>query len=267
MLLRVILLISLIFSSYCADAKATQQFISIADIHFDPFLACTSRPCTLIKKMQREPAERWRQILLKEDNAVVQYKKDANYSIINAALISAQHEGLNALFVLVLGDMLAHNYQKKYRQYSGDRSREGYQAFVKKTFQFLIGELNRVFPHKNIYYVVGNNDSYQGDYILSPDSYFFHDLAVISLSAIKHNIHGASFIRQFSKAGYYAVDFPQQTNFRLIVLNSILFSTHARGINIKEAAQEQLSWLHTQLVQAAEKKSACYYSHAYSNWR
>jgi sphingomyelin phosphodiesterase acid-like 3 len=252
MLLRILLSISLIFSLHCAYAHSTQQFISIADIHFDPFLTCKSKPCPLIKKMQSEPPEAWPHLLSKEDHSVTQYKKDANYSILNSALISAQQEGSQAQFLLVLGDMLAHNYQKKYRQYANDSSKEGYQSFVKKTFQFLVNELNRLFPNKDIFYVVGNNDSYQGDYVLKPGGEFFHDMAAIYLSSIKTNMQKAHFVSQFSKAGYYALSFPQQPNFKLIVLNSVLFSTSNRGENIRNTALEQLSWLHDQLNQAAK---------------
>ena len=58
---------------------------------------------------------------------------------------------------------------------------------------------------------------------------------------------------EFDKGGYYAVTIPDQPNLRLIVLNTTLFSTIGAGKGIRQAANEQLNWLHKELEFARVK--------------
>src|SRR5205085_10500244 len=56
--------------------------------------------------------------------------------------------------------------------------------------------------------------------------------------------------KQFSNAGYYALQLPYAENLRLIALNTNLFSYKAKGKNLDSAAVSELNWLHAELQSA-----------------
>jgi len=150
-------------------------------------------------------------------------------------------------FALVLGDFLGHLFREKYVDYSGDSTRLGYQSFVKKTLLFITLQLNKAFPDIDVYPAVGNNDSYTSDYGVVANGAFFSDVKSIWVHSIKNKANQESFKHDFSTAGYYAVTLPEHTHEKVIILDTVLFSTRAQGPNIKQAAQNQLYWLHNQL--------------------
>ncbi|TAK73596.1 MAG: hypothetical protein EPO11_08190 [Gammaproteobacteria bacterium] len=228
--------------------EAALHFLTLADIHFDPFIACHNTvPCPLIKQLQHAPASAWPALLAKYDIDPPQYKQDSNYPLLISALSAAKQAAAkeDAKFVIVLGDFLGHNYRKYYKKYSGDQTMAGYQAFVKKTLSFLTDQLANTFPSLNVYSVVGNNDSYQGDYASDPNGKFFKDTAMIWSRLIKEKNNRAGMLHTFPIGGYYAVDIPS-FHARLIVLNTVLFSSKADGE--EGAAAAELNWLHNELT-------------------
>src|SRR5690348_394025 len=125
-----------------ALAQSTEQFLTLSDLHFDPFLSCHEKPCPLIENLRTKPVTEWRAIFSSQDRSVPTYGKDSNYSLLTSSLLAAQKEGkaANIRFVLVLGDLLAHDYDQKYFQYAGDKTQAGYARFVNKTLAFLATE-------------------------------------------------------------------------------------------------------------------------------
>ena len=118
---------------------------------------------------------------------------------------------------------------------------------MKKTFEFIINQVYQAVPNIDIYSAVGNNDSYIGNYIISPNSIFFQDTARTWVTLIHDQNNRDSLLKDFTKAGYYSVIAPHLNNLRIIVLNTVLFSTGAKGKHIASAAEEQFKWLHQQL--------------------
>lgn len=255
-----ILLWAQIFPAFSATEKETAvaqtRFLALADIHFDPFITCgLARPCPLIEQLRLAPAGEWAQVLTEYDNASQQYGNDTGFSLLISSLAAAKHSAKanQAQFILILGDVLGHDYKRYYKTYSADKHLDGYQDFVRKTLEFLSGEWKRAFPDLDIYFVAGNNDSYKGDYVSSPGGPFFRDVANIGSGLIKNANNRAAMRSQFAAAGYYAVDLPQPSNTRLIVLNTNLFSYKARGKGVSRAARQELVWLHDQLEYAKDK--------------
>jgi predicted phosphodiesterase len=231
----------------------TDKFISISDIHFDPFAGCEKLPypCPIIEKLRSAKYQLWGQILSGNNNLIA-YRKDTNYSLLKTTLLELQtiKKQENPRFVVILGDFLGHNYIDHYRKYSGDRSTDGYYLFVRKTFQFIAYELEKVFPDIDVYSVVGNNDSYQDDYILTPHGAFFHNIADIWVQLMKDRRSKKQFQNTFSIAGYYAVTLPGDKS-KIIVLDTVLFSSLSQTNRVRDAAaKEQLVWLKDQLKMA-----------------
>lgn len=241
-----------------SDANTIQHtgFLALADIHFDPFLSCAfSKPCPLIEKLMRAPSVQWPKLFAEYDKRAASYGDDTNYPLLISALAASKKaaNSSQAAFVLVLGDMLGHQFRSRYKKYSGDSSYNGFQSFTRKTLEFLTAELMTTFNGLDIYMVVGNNDSYSGDYVTRIDGRFFNDASILWSRLITDPVNRQHMRAQFPHAGYYALTLPQQKNLRLIVLNTNLFSYKAKGQGIDKAALSELSWLHEQLQEAKKR--------------
>jgi sphingomyelin phosphodiesterase acid-like 3 len=258
---KIILFFYLMQGSSFAETKIEKNqnatFLSLTDIHFDPFISCHHvTPCPLIQKLRDSQASEWSSILFQYDKEKPQYKLDSNYSLFLAALNSAKKIAVdtNAQFVVVLGDFLGHNFRQSYVKYTHDRSREGYRAFVRKTFIFIMSEFAKAFSSIEVYPVVGNNDSYQADYYSYPHGEFFQDAGMLWSKLIQNKNNQVAMQKKFIVAGYYSIDLSKINNLRLIALNTNLFAYKAKGRNIHQAANEELIWLHNELKAAREKK-------------
>ncbi|MHB1220757.1 MAG: metallophosphoesterase [Gammaproteobacteria bacterium] len=242
------------FSAYAEESVQPDNiyFLGLADIHFDPFVNCDSSGgrCPLIAKLKTAPVNEWPNLLAAAHINSSHIGQDTNYTLLRSALIKASKKAQeeNAQFVVVLGDMLGHEYRNDYRAYSGDRSYAGYVTFTNKTMAFLTNELGAAFPDKSVYMVVGNNDSYSGDYVSRPREQFFQDTASMWSRLIKNPANKANMQKTFSIAGYYTVQLNPQL--RLLVLNTVIFSHKAVGRGSEQAAVSELAWLHQQLESA-----------------
>jgi len=239
-----------------ADFKETNSFIAVADIHFDPFHACKpNAPCPLVAELNQADASQWTKIFEKYDTgAVSTYDSDTNYPLLKSSLIAVNQQVVKTSpkFVLIVGDFIGHEYKDKYETYVHDNSPVDYQNFVKKTFQFLQQQMQKTFGNIPIYITIGNNDTYDGDYIMVPKGKFFNDMTSIWLPLLRKNT--GTFKKTFPIAGYYSVTPASEPRLRIIVLNSILFMEQAKSPSTDEAAKKQLIWLKSQLNYAEKAK-------------
>lgn len=245
------------------DAVKDVRFLSLADIHFDPFIAChteNTSPCPLIQKLQQAPASKWADIFATYDATHPEHRQDSNISLFKSALVAARQaaDQEQARFVIILGDFLGHDFGTYYKKYASDKTSAGKHAFIEKTMQFISLEINNTFHGMDIYPVVGNNDSYTGDYSSIVNGEFFHNTAEDWSDFIKSSKNRAAFLQQFPKAGYYSVTLSQQPNLRFIFMNTVLFSSKARGKGVDAAAQQQLAWLEDELNAAHQNKQKVY---------
>jgi D-alanyl-D-alanine dipeptidase len=239
------------------DPEKEKFVLTLADIHFDPFLSCSSknRPCPLIQKLQFAPISEWGR-LLSENERAFQYMEDSGFALVKSALMAAKVEAekRNVQFVLILGDFLGHDFKRKFKAQSRDPSSKSYQQFVNKVIGFLTTEIEKAFPYVDVYAVIGNNDTYQRDYQSTPDGPFFKDVARWWSSLIKTKVNRTIAQKEIANAGYYAVTIQGAPLLRLIVLNTNLFSDNAKGSATQKAALEQLNWLTTELKSAKGKQ-------------
>jgi len=234
----------------------TASFLAVSDIHFDPFQFCgDSSPCKLIETLNSVPASRWNEILSQDIDHSPSSGHDSSYQFLEFALtgLQKQADASHVRFAIITGDFLGHHYKDLYFKYASDQTLEGYQTFVQKTFNFLTGEIARTLPNVDVYSVMGNNDSYSGDYNLTDLPKFSEDLASTWSTLIRNKQNKTSFQTQFKHAGYYAVKVPGAKNLLLVGLNSTVFSKSAEGGNYADMAQEQLQFLHDTLA-AAQKR-------------
>jgi sphingomyelin phosphodiesterase acid-like 3 len=252
------ILVSLCQSVYAADAPKpakTANFFTIADVHFDPFASCrlmAITPCGFIKQLQQASWQEWESIFEKSDQTVPATGSDSNYSLLKSSIAALKKTAAEqqTKFGFFLGDFLAHNYRVQYALYSHDVTKQGYEDFVKKTYQLLIHEYTQALPDIDIYPVLGNNDAYE-DYQVEPNGKLLKQQAEIWSGLIHDKSNHKTFTSEFPLAGYYSVLLPNTDNQRLIVLDSVLFSRHIDGKEAKLAALIELNWLHSKLAAAA----------------
>lgn len=246
------------FATAKAAAERTDEmtFLTLADFHFDPFVSCRNAvPCPLIKKLIAAPSEKWQVILKMNGKETPEYRQDSSYTLLTSALAAAKKtaDERHIKFVIILGDFLGHEFRDYYKKFAKDNSFAGYQAFVEKTMAFLTAEIGRTFPNVDVYNVVGNNDSYNRDYVSVPHGAFFKDIGSMWAGLIKTKANKAALLNEFPIGGYYAVNAPGDPNLRLIILNSVFFSYKAKAKNNDQAAMEELKWLHNELELAHNK--------------
>jgi|GEM_PF-2177806 len=233
------------------------KFLSIADIHFDPFTICHLgvKACPLIADLQRTQPEEWASIFESEGaNTGINYYHDTSYSLLKITLIKIhslnQSEHFN--FVLLLGDSLGHMLRFKYILYSHDYSKAGFRSFINKIQNFLSQELQLAIPTIDIFPIIGNNDSYTGDYSVVPGGAFLKDTTENWSSLIRNKENRNNFIHQFPYGGYYETTLQTNAHQKIIILNSVLFG-NVTNQSMQKAANKQLEWLHEQLISAHTK--------------
>jgi sphingomyelin phosphodiesterase acid-like 3 len=225
-----------------------------------PFASCKTlsfKSCQIANKLRQAPATDWQSIFEKETNqAPAESPHDTNYALLKISLaqISAVNASEHPRFALVLGDFLAHNFRAQYILATHDRSLTGYQSFVKKTLQFLTSEIHQGLPDIDVYPALGNNDSYTGDYNVQPGGSFLRDTAATWAMLITNGDNLRALSATFPIAGFYAVNLPDKQ--KLLMLDTVLFSTAIKGQGVAQAAQLELKWLRTQLQVASQQQQS-----------
>jgi len=232
-----------------ATARA-ETFLSVSDIHFDPF----ADP-SLVTKLEAADVSRWGAILASSGTTTFStYGSDVNDPLLRSAVAEMKKQIAKPAFVLVSGDFLAHKFQEKYQQYATDKSQAAYTVFVTKAIAYVASLLRDAYPNVRIYPTLGNNDSDCGDYAVAPDSVFLANFRDIWRSAVGSR----SFVRRFPTGGYYHADVPGTSNLRLIGLNTNFFSTNYTnpcGKPGPDPGVQELRWLDDELRLArAERK-------------
>jgi len=253
-----------------ADTAATRAsigtFVSLSDIHFNPFYD----PALFAELMVTE-ASRWGRVF--ESSALTEIApagSDSNYNLMASALRAAHNVAPDPDFVIYSGDFLAHGFHEKFHDAvgmlaAGDEPAAGdcrsgadppLQCFIDRTVEFVTQMLRQSFGEAPIYPVLGNNDSYCGDYQVDPVGPFVERAGATWSRMLIDPGNGVSFNATFRDGGHYVVS-PPGAGGRIIALNTILFSSHymnacatAPDAPTPDASTAQLGWLRRQLEQA-----------------
>lgn len=223
-------------------AAHAETFLSISDIHFDPF----ADP-SLVTKLEAADVTQWEAILASSaTTAFSPYGSDVNEPLLRSAVAEMKAQIPKPPFVLISGDFLAHKFQEKYQQYATDKSQEAYTAFVTKTIAYVASVLRTAYPGARIYPTLGNNDSDCGDYAVAPHSVFLANFRDVWSSAVDSR----SFVRRFPTGGYYHADVRGIRDLRIIALNANFFSTDYKNTCGKpgpDPGLQELEWLAAEL--------------------
>lgn len=234
----------LAFFAFASSAFAG-KFLSVSDIHFNPF----ADPA-IVTKLEAAEVSEWDAILASSTvTAFSAYGSDVNDPLLRSAIGAMQKELPSPAFVLISGDFLAHGFEKSYQQYATDKSQAAYTAFVTKTVAYVASNFRKTYPGVRIYPTLGNNDSDCGDYAVAPDGAFLANFRDVW----RPMVGSRSFDRRFATGGYYHADLPGLRNIRVIALNTNFFSTSYKnpcGKPGPDPGLRELEWLDAELLLA-----------------
>lgn len=223
----------------------TGLFLLISDIHFDPFY-----DGSLLDRLAAEPIERWANILAGSRPAGLNLRgTDSNYALLESSLDDARQRCPDLDFILYSGDSLAHQWQARYDALAGIshlKDPEAYRGFTTKVIRFLAAEFRRRYPLTPILPALGNDDSYCGDYRITPDGPFLSMFAEVWEPLLGPDHDGGAFRATFHLGGYYTIPLRHPDRHRLVVLNSAVFSVNydnSCGSSTQTPALDQLRWL------------------------
>jgi sphingomyelin phosphodiesterase acid-like 3 len=234
-----------LFSLVIASSAFAEKFLSVSDIHFNPF----ADPA-LVTKLEAADVPEWEAILASSTiTAFSTYGNDLNDPLFRSAMGEMQKQLPSPAFVLISGDFMAHDFDQNYQKYATDKSPAAYTAFVKKTNEYIASRFRKAYPGVRIYPTLGNNDSNCGDYAVAPDGVFLKDFRDIWSPMVASR----SFDRRFATGGYYRADVPALKNVRIIALNTNFFSVNYKnpcGTPGPDAGMKELEWLDAELLLA-----------------
>src|SRR5262252_6485811 len=172
------LLIPLLLLSLAAQASAPpkeSKFLWISDLHFNPM----ADPM-LVKELDAAEAAQWEPILERTLPASFSlYGSDTNWWLLKSALQQFPATLRHPAFIMVTGDLLAHNFPDLFRTITHDTDQQHYRSFVQKTVQFLALQMQHEFPGTKIFTTPGNNDNDCGNYSVQAGGAFLRDTAPI----------------------------------------------------------------------------------------
>ncbi len=221
-------------------AAATQQWLVVSDVHFDPF----ADP-RIIERLASAPAARWRAIFSSQGpQPYANYGSDTNFSLLESALQGMRNQVNDPPVVIISGDFLAHGFRDKFNRFARNHDDAHYASFVDETIRFLASEFRTAFPRARLLPVLGNNDSSCGDYQGAPSSAFLASTASTwgaSVGAPDPN----AFAAQFATGGYYTVPLPAG-NAQAVVINDVFWSAGYRntcGQPTSDPGADEARWL------------------------
>lgn len=245
------------------------KFINVSDLHFSPYF-----DTTLVDTLVKSPYTAWEDIFKSSSiKTFSTYNHDSNYPLLESALKKMKEELDNPDYIMISGDFLSHHFEDDFTQYAHVSYEDDKAAdfnplheFNEKTMRFIAGMIHQYFPQTPVFSTLGNNDAYCGDYLIQPGEAFLSMLTDVWKPLLRTESTG-TFETTFPEGGYFSIQSPMNPEHKMIVLNSILFSTNFNndswetpycqlgnyGMQNEEPGKAQLEWLSEQL-KACESK-------------
>lgn len=225
-------------------------FAVVSDIHFNPF-----DPPELAGKLAAAEPDAWDAILgAIENQAVASYGSDTNHALFQSALRALAETAADVDFVLVPGDFLVHDFQKKAEAALGvDGDSAAVRDMAGKTANYVAAALRAALPDTPLVLALGNDDSACGDYQLTPGGPFLTATAGTIRDLLGRHALDPAFDTTYRDGGYYAVGHPTLPDTTVLAVNDVLWSERYRDACSDQgdaAGARMLAWLERQLDSA-----------------
>ncbi len=239
-------LITLCLTCGCsAGTDSISSVVVISDVHFNPYY-----DTSLFPRLLAADASEWEGIFETSplrDPAT--WGSDTNYPIFKLALQSMRQNLRTSRLVINTGDFISHHFAETFYEQYGSEDQTAMKAFTLKTMKFFVGQVRAYAGGVPVMFVLGNNDSYEGDYKIAPNSQFLSDTAELFYTdSLNGMADHQAFLASFQAGGYYAAE-PLGTGMVVIGLNTVFMSTRAES-GIEAAISTELSWLESTLASA-----------------
>jgi sphingomyelin phosphodiesterase acid-like 3 len=242
----------------------TVEALFVSDIHFEPFwdpakaAKLMAAPVSGWNAIMADPASADQATRFAELQATCKARgADSSYALYESSLKAIREDASGAKFVVLSGDLIAHNFQCKFDATFPKATPGEYRAFVEKTIEYVMRELRAALPGVPVYAALGNNDSDCGDYELDANGAFLADIGK-TLTADFPTKERADALRDFSAGGYYNVRLPAPLGHtRMLVLDDLFMSRQyatCGGKSDPAPAAAQIAWLEQQLIAARRGK-------------
>jgi hypothetical protein len=223
----------------------------LGDIHFTPF----ADPDLFFSLSSSSP-EVWAEIF---ESSTAQkphsWGHETNYFLFVKLLSSLESKIQDCPLLLLQGDLLAHGFKETFFKLYGDEDEAALRSFVQQTIQFLAIKLREAVPRDiPIVFVLGNNDSYAGDYKIIPNGEFLQDTSLLFYNTfLLEKPSLSAFNDTYQAGGYYKFEPSFAPELTLVCLNTVMFSKHwtaTKDENDQNAQETQLDWLEEILLSA-----------------
>jgi len=252
-ILILLLILGGTISVFAQKNVSNGKIICTSDVHFNPFFD-HSLVVTLIKT----PYKLWPSVFAKSKiQTANSWGSDSNYPLVKSALDAMQKQTPSPAFIIITGDFLCHSFKDSLLKCAPQYT-DSLESFISKTTNLVAWMFDQHFPKTVVLPVLGNNDSYCGDYHISPIGSFLTMFAKAWVP-LQRNHNAAldnAFIKQFTGHGYYTYALRDGSGGTMVMLNDIYMSlsySDKCGDPTLNPAATELTWLGNVLKQAAAK--------------
>ena len=162
----------------CATSSKTTinnfHVVVFSDVHFNPFY-----DTTIFDSLVAADASQWESIFASSSISEPSiWGEDSNYPLFALTLSSIKSNlTSNSVVAIFPGDILVHNFDTQFYNLYGSQDEAAMKSFLCKTATFFAMEVRAHLGNIPVIFELGNNDSYEGDYKIEPNSQFLADTA------------------------------------------------------------------------------------------
>ena len=236
------------------SAEPTGQVLLVSDIHFNPY----SRT-SLVPRLMEAEAGQWDAIFASSpDKRLASYGFETDYNLLKYGLQAMSRACAQPDCIIYTGDLPCHGVWQRFARFSQSQAERN--SFLAKLVEFMGRCFRTHFPRTPVYFALGNNDAYCGDYQITPQGEYLQDTATTFYSCFLGSPGSeAAFRDDFQRLGCYSLPGPAK-GLRVVTINSNYFSPRwscqcCHG-HPGDPVQEQLDWLESQLGAAAQAGEA-----------
>lgn len=240
-------------STISAANPAKNKVLVASDIHFNPMADAS----LMTKLLAAEPAQ-WEAIFKQTTpRSFSPYGQDTNWWLLQSSLDQMRKTMPHPAVFLVLGDVLAHQFPKMFRDITHDDNRDHYRAFVLKTVQFLDLQLRRRWPDTQILLTPGNDDDVCGNYTVEAGGAYLSDTAATMRELAKGDDQAET---DWKALGSYSLRPAAIPGVKIVSLNSVFFSEKYEAESFRQSCEEvqstapsqEFAWLEQTVSAATE---------------
>lgn len=221
----------------------TTNVTVFSDVHFNPMY-----DPAIFTSLMNASEDDWEAIFNTSSITTPQsWGHESNFPLLVKALEAIQTQSTGNPVIIFSGDILTHSFSSKFYALYDGTDEAALHSFIYKTVAFFAKEVHKYVGDIPVIFTIGNNDSYEEDYKLEPNSAFLADTAnVLYTQLLLEGTDSATFLETYRYGGYYSITVGPVT---FISLDTTFFSPRAAS-GSEVLATEQLLWLDQTLAAA-----------------